>query len=166
MSTDITTGKLLDTARQLVVNMEQNFMRDALALGKILREIRETKAWSEGYDSFDNPEMHNFLEDIGLQKQLANKLILLHERFVMQGANEQKLLQTSWSRLAEALPYAKDADEDRLEELVDFAIAAPTKDEFRKMLKLRYSEVPEKECTHEDTYTLVCCRDCGTKLHK
>lgn len=164
MSDLVQAGQLLNTARSLVISMEQNFMQDALKLGDTLKAIRDTRAWTDGYESFDNPDKHNFLDDIGLAKQLANKLILLHERFVLQGVSTQKLLQTSWSRLAEALPYAKDADPDRLDELLDFALAAPTKDEFRQTLKERYRAEPsELTCEHNETFTLSVCRTCNHK---
>lgn len=159
-----TQGELLNKARLVVDRLERNFMGDAIQLGALLYEIRETRAWSEGYESFDNPEMHNFLEDIGLAKQLANKIILIHERFTLKGYPEQKLLQATWAKVAETLPYAKGADEEVLDELVDVAITAPTQTELRRTLKEKYKPQEPIDCQHLETRTLNLCVNCNQRV--
>lgn len=144
---------LLETAKQVLLDIERRFIQ----MGKVLQEIHSTQAWDVAYESFDNPAKHNFVEELGLTKTVANKLMNIHIK--LGGVPEAKLLEAGQSRLFEVLPYV---GRETPERLVEIACAFPNQVELRKGLQSEYGE-PKPQCNHENTFTLICCSDCGDR---
>lgn len=144
---------LLDTAKQVLLDIERRFIQ----MGKVLTEIHDTQAWDIGYESFDNPAKHNFVEGLGITKTVANRLMNINLK--LGSVAETKLLEAGQSRLFEILPYV---GRETPEKLVDIAIAYPNQVELRKGLQLEYGET-KPQCTHEQTFTLIICSLCGDK---
>ena len=144
---------LLETAKQVLLDIERRFIH----MGKVLKDIRDTQAWDIAYESFDNPAKHNFVEELGLTKTVANKLMNINIK--LGTVAETKLLEAGQSRLFEVLPYV---GRETPEKLVDMAIAYPSQQELRKGLQNEYGE-PKPQCNHENTSTIVICNDCGDR---
>jgi hypothetical protein len=149
----MTDAGLLQTAKEIILDIEARFIQ----MGKILRTIHERESWREGYESFDNPAKHNFIEELGLTKTLANRLMNIHVK--LGTVPEHKLIEAGKSKLFEVLPYV---GRETPEKLVDISISAPSEGELRKMLKHEYGE-PKPQCAHEETYSLTICRGCGDR---
>lgn len=144
---------LLETAKQVLLDIERRFIH----MGRVLIDIHNSQAWDIAYESFDNPAKHNFVEELGLTKTVANKLMNINIK--LGTVAEAKLLEAGQSRLFELLPYVGKESPERL---VDMALAYPNQVELRKGLQSEYG-APKPLCNHEKTYSLTCCNDCGDK---
>ena len=152
-----TSGEtLLASAFELKRDLEGRF----LELGRVLKLIRDSKAWSAHYQSFDNPANHNFLVDLGMKKSTANRLILIYEKFVLEGGvSPTRLLEVGSGKLGETIAYIKNKED--VEEMLSLAVASPTQAVLRSRLREIRTGVSQDDCAHNDTYEITICRSCG-----
>lgn len=153
-----TRNPLIKQAFQLKSTLESGFIH----LGKLLRQIRDTEAWREDYESFDNPGKHSFLEDLNISKATANKLIQIQEKFIELGEiPEERLMGMPWGKLADTLSLVKTKeDAQKMLELVE---SSPTVVSLRDNLRELKTGVEQIDCAHEDTYELKICRTCNAR---
>jgi hypothetical protein len=134
-----------------------------LEMGAVLKEIRDSGAWEDTYESFDNPKMHNFIEDLRIKKSTANKLIQIYEKLVIDyKIKPEKLLEAGgWSKLAEVLPLVK--DKTTADHYVNLAISARNQKDLRENIREEKTGIIMSECPHNDFYVLKICRRCGER---
>lgn len=129
-----------------------------LEVGGRLLQIYLEKMWKVGWDSFED-----YIHEMQMSRSTANKLMNIYRRFVIEfRIPHSKLAEAGgWSVLAEVLPVVKnkkDADDWiwKSKEL--------SKTDIRREIQEAKSGVMMAECKHKDTYTLVCCNDCGIRM--
>lgn len=148
--------KLLASAFALKNDIEGGFIR----LAHVLKQIRDSKAWSSHYVSFDNPAEHNFITDLGMKKSTVNRLILIYEKYIITGGiAEHTLIEHGVGKLGETIPFIETKED--AEHMLSIVQASPTQSILRSRLREEKTGVRQEDCSHHNSYELVICSDCG-----
>lgn len=137
----------------LKLKIEGSFVQ----LGKRLLEIKEKKRYRPNYDSFAE-----FLQEMKMDPATATKLMRIYEHFVINLKLPAKEIAKAndWSNVYEVIkvsPNKKLAKDwlNRIKEL--------SRSDLRRELIEEKTGITEKNCKHEDSYSITICRRCGRR---
>ena len=154
-------GMKIHNIIQQLKSLHENIARSFLYVGQLLKTVRDEKLWNGQWESFDNPEKHNFISEIGYKKSHANALILVYDKFVEQyGIPEETLIRAEWSKLALVAPRVNSREEA---EYWANEAANLSSSDLKKTVAEKDTGIASESCSHEDSYTVRYCRTCKTK---
>lgn len=147
---------------QRAIALKKNIEVTFLALGEMLKNIRDEKKYVGSYESFDE-----FLADLDLTESYASKMITVFEFFreKLNISEEKLLLASGHSNLYEIYLLAKDKEEPLtfVNETLE-TLATPQMGGKQKLLRQMKKGVDTISCTHADSYLISCCRACGERI--
>lgn len=143
-----------NAAIKLKNELENGFM----TLAEHLYTIKEGDLFVGQWSSWSE-----FTAELKMSENSVNKLIQIYKTFVLEYKFQPKEVATAggWSAIAEILPIidCKEAAEEWLHKAREL-----TREDLRKEVKEEKSGHSEHSCRHLDTYTIVVCRGCGSKI--
>lgn len=138
----------------LVKQMEETF----LILGARFKKIRDEQMYLPSYESF-----YDFLKECRLTESKASKLITVYETYVEEYgfSSEEIVAAGGWTLLYDAKSLIKNKGDAKR---VLHDLKHRDERDGRAYLMEARKGVEQEKCKHRDTYTIVCCRECGLKI--
>lgn len=154
MTTETQNFKYCTGALTLKKSLEESY----LTLGEYLYNIKEKELYMPQWPSWEV-----FSMELKMSSNAINKLIQIYSTFILQYKvpNEEVITAGGWSVIAELLPVIETKEDavewlDKAKEL--------TREDLRTEIKEAKTGIPQSNCKHKNTYTIVVCRDCGLKI--
>jgi len=140
------------------INVKKHIEGSYLVLCSRLHKIKEARLFEAGYETWGN-----FLEELHIEKHTAERMVKIYDTFVLKyGISPAKIEGAGgWSVVAELLPISNSKEE--AEEALEYATGALKKDVRIFVHEKRYGKESTKMCTHEETYSVTICKDCGER---
>lgn len=146
-----------------IQELKRNASRTFIYLGQLLKTVRDEKLWAGQWESFDNPDKHNFISEMDLGgKSTANAMIIVYEKFVEQyGIDEKVLLEAQPWKLALVAPNVSSKDEAQYwaEQATHLSVS-----DLKKTIAEKKSGIAPESCDHDDSYTIRVCRTCLSRI--
>jgi hypothetical protein len=145
--------KFCDDTIKLFVQTQYNFLN----LAERMKAIRDQGLFAPKWGSFADFT----LEVNEFSMSMINRLINIHEKFVLTaGIEEKDLSEAGWTKLAMTLPFVHTKDE-----AIHWAEQAKalTKSDLRKELAELKTGKKMATCKHEESYLLRVCPECKDK---
>lgn len=151
MDQQITTG-LCSTAIKLKNQIETAF----IALGKLLYDIKEQRAYEQEYETWVL-----FLMEVRLTESTASKLMKIYETLVLGYKIPEDRIASAggWTVVYDLLPLA--TTKETAEEWLDKATQM-TRTDIQREIKESKTGIPMTDCEHEWA-SFQLCRKCGLK---
>lgn len=138
--------QFLKETKGLVKYIETRF----LALADRLYQIQERELWKGEYDSFGD-----FVDEAGLQRPFASKLIAIHKNYVIDaGIASTQLSDAGYQKLYDAIPLI---EKEGVKQVVTMARTLSLS-ELRENIR----EERHGICAHEQTITI--CAGCHKRV--
>lgn len=141
-----------------VIALKSTIEGGFLALAKRLQKVRDDRLYLGQWTNF-----REYLMELRMSEATASKLINIYQKFVVEaGIEEDTLIKAGgWTVLAESLKYiGKQLSPAKAVELA----STLSRDDFRRELTELSTGIQQRECGHEDTYTIRVCRKCGDRI--
>lgn len=146
--------KYCEETLELKANIEGGF----LALAEHLYNIKEHSLFEPQWSSF-----LEFCDELRMSQNNINKLIQIHQTFVLDYAIDKDKIKTAggWSALQEILPMVSNKKQ-ALKWLESASLLS--RSDLRKNIIEEKTGIDMRHCRHKDTYTVKICRTCGVKV--
>lgn len=140
------------------IKFKHDIEKSYLGLCQRLHKIKEERLYEASFETWSV-----FLEELRIDRATAERMVKIYETFVIKyGISPAKIEGAGgWSVVAELLPISNSKQE--AEEALEYATGALKKDVRIYVHAKRYGKESEKMCSHQDTYSVTICKECGDR---
>ena len=121
-------------------------------------EIRDKELYNGQWDSFDE-----YCQEMKMSESSASKIISIYSKCILRfGLPETTVIEAGgWSSVYEVMPMINTKKE--AEYWLHLAKTLSRKD-LRDEIAESKKGVSQAKCSHENSYEILVCRDCGVKI--